>query len=366
MSNPQVMQLELADAWRNKPDDIEQRSGDGFTHNNTVRIPANSRSTSHITFHKELAMNYFKNTISIPSGLLCILTLVMYPSWVTAQDMSKYYTVMHPEKFEIDWTGFYNTMIEKTAQVRKNLPHHLDLAYGTDPKQKLDIYLPEGTNLTAAPVFLFLHGGGFREGDRAQYGAVAAPFAKHGIITAVASYRLTVDGFHYPDQPNDAKAAIKWIFENISQYGGDPNSIYVGGHSAGAILTADIGGNRNWMAEAGLPKQVLKGIVPVSAPYDMRAEGRPGEQSSYAPTPELQEQASPILHINDPAPDAIVAVGSLEKYQQSSQELVNKLQAMGGHAQYVLLDGEDHKDTALSMADEGSAIFQAVLAMIEH
>lgn len=309
-------------------------------------------------------MNFFKNSLSILLGILCAFTLIMNPSPATAQDMSKYYTVMHPEKFEIDWTSFYQTMTEKTAQVRKDLPHHLDLAYGTDPKQKLDIYLPKNKNLASAPVFLFFHGGGFREGDRAQYGAVAAPFAKHGIITAVASYRLTVDDFHYPDQPNDAKAAIKWLYENVAQYGGDPNSIYVGGHSAGAILTADIGVDRNWMAQAGLPKEILKGIVPVSAPYDMRAEGRPGEQSSYAPTPELQEQASPILHVTDPAPEAIVAVGSVEKYQESSQELVNKLKAKGSDAQYLLLDGEDHKDTALSLTNENSELFQAVLAMI--
>lgn len=311
-------------------------------------------------------MNHPKNTFSLLSGFMCVLTLALNLSEANAQDMSKYYTVMHPEKFEIDWAGFYESMSEKTAQVRKELPNHLDLSYGSNPKQKLDIYLPMGTKSNAAPVFLFLHGGGFREGDRAQYGAVAAPFAKHGIITAVASYRLTVDGFHYPDQPNDVKAAVKWLYENISQYDGDPNSIYVGGHSAGAILSADIGGNRDWMESMGLPKVILKGIVPVSGPYDMRAEGRPGERDAYATTPELRAQASPILHVENPAPNAVVAVGSLEKYQQSSQEFVAKLRANGANAQYVLLEGEDHKDTALEMVDENSTLFQAVLGMIKQ
>ena len=61
------------------------------------------------------------------------------------------------------------------------------------------------------------------------------------MITAVASYRLTGSGAHYPDQPDDVKSTVKWLFENISQYGGNPENIYVGGHSAGAILSADIG-----------------------------------------------------------------------------------------------------------------------------
>lgn len=300
------------------------------------------------------------------SRMLCVaLALAAAVPMAAAQDYSKYYTVMHPDQFEIDWTAFYQTMTDRTADVRERFPHHLDLSYGDDPKQKLDLYLPEG-ELSGAPVFLFLHGGGFREGDRANYGAVAEPFARQGIVTAVASYRLTGDGFHYPNQPDDVKKAIKWLYDNVQRYGGDPELLYVGGHSAGAILSADIGVDRRWMAAAGIPPQALRGIVPVSGPYDMRDRGRPGEQNAYAPTPELAEKASPILHIGDPAPAAVVAVGSLEPYQETSQELVAKLEAAGAEAHYLLLDGEDHKDTALSLANPDSELFQAVLGLINR
>lgn len=298
--------------------------------------------------------------------LICLLlALPMAHPHAIAQDMSTYYTVMHPDEFAIDWAAFYRTMEARTAEVRQRYPHHLDLAYGDHPKQRLDLYLPEG-EVSGAPVFLFLHGGGFREGDRAQYGAVAEPFLARGIITAVASYRLTPDGFHYPDQPDDAKRAVEWLYRHVQDYGGDPESLYVGGHSAGAILSADIGVDRGWMAGAGIPAAALKGIVPISGPYDLRQSGRPGEQSAYAPTPELRERASPVLHVGDPAPAAVVAVGSLENYQASSQELVEKLTAAGSEAAYVLLDGQDHKDTALSLADPDSPLFQAVLRMIER
>lgn len=282
-----------------------------------------------------------------------------------AQDYSTYYTVTHPDEFQIDWGAFYRTMTERTAAVRERYPHHLGLAYGDDPKQRLDLYLPQG-EVTGAPVFLFLHGGGFREGDRAQYGAVAEPFVRNGIITAVASYRLTPEGFHYPDQSNDTKAAIRWLHGRVADFGGDPERLYVGGHSAGAILSADIGVDRKWMVDAGIPASALRGIVPVSGPYDMRQGGRQGERNAYAPTAELAEQASPVLHVGDPAPLALVAVGSVEAYQESSQELVAKLEAAGADASYLLLDGEDHKDTALSLATEDSELFQAVLRMIRQ
>ena len=291
--------------------------------------------------------------------------VIFFTAPVNAQDMSQYYTVQNPDDFTIDWTGFYHRMNDLTARVREQFSHHLDLAYGDDQKQRLDLYLPEGEVLNA-PVFLFLHGGGFREGDRAHYGSVAEPFVKAGVITAVSSYRLTGSGAHYPDQPDDVKSTVKWLFENIKQHGGNPEAIYVGGHSAGAILSADIGVNRAWLVEMGMPKEILKGIIPVSGPYDVRARGeRPGEVYTYAPTPELREQASPILHVTDPVPAALVAVGSEEGYQESSAAFTEVLKEAGVDAHYLLLDGEDHADTALSLANENNELFKQALRMIQ-
>ena len=298
--------------------------------------------------------------------LLVLVVLLTFVSGAgQAQDMSEYYTVQHPEEFTIDWTGFYKSGNQRTAEIREAFPHHLDLAYGTDPKQRLDLYLP-GAKPGNAPVFLFLHGGGFREGDKAHYGFIAEPFLNNGVITAIASYRLTGAGFHYPDQPDDVKLAIRWLYENIAGYGGNPQAMYVGGHSAGAILSADIGVNRAWLAEMGMPRTIIKGIVPVSGPYDMRERGRPGERYAYAPTAELQEQASPILQIKDPVPVFLVAVGSEEKYQDSSSAFVAALKAGGVDAHYLLLDGEDHKDTVLSLANPNSELFKQILKMIQR
>jgi acetyl esterase/lipase len=116
-----------------------------------------------------------------------------------AQDASTYYTVRHPEQFKTDWAGFYRQADAATAEVRSVTRHTLDLAYGSDVKQRLDLYFP-ATATSASPVFLFFHGGGFREGDRAQYGFIAKSFTAHGIIAAIASYRLTGAGFIYPAQ----------------------------------------------------------------------------------------------------------------------------------------------------------------------
>jgi acetyl esterase/lipase len=291
--------------------------------------------------------------------LLLTVTSGVGSGLALAQDSSTYYTVMHPEEFEIDWGAFYRDAERRTAAVRKRLPHHLNQAYGEDAKQRLDLYLPEG-EVEAAPVFLFLHGGGFREGDRAQYGFVAEPFAAHGIITAVASYRLTEDGHHYPAQPEDARAAVEWLYRHVAEYGGDREAIYVGGHSAGAILAADIGVDRAWLGERGIPESALRGIAPISGSYDLRGAGR-----DYTPSAEAEALASPILHIEAPVPEVVVAVGSTEeKYLASSRNFVERLEQADVTAELVVAEGQDHRETVKALGQERSSIFRTILEMM--
>ena len=295
--------------------------------------------------------------------VLPIVVGLLLAAAATAQDRSKYYTNQHPEEFlPLDWIAFYDEIDAGTAAARKELPHHLDLAFGEDPKQKLDLYLPKG-KVEGAPTFLFLHGGGMREGDRAHYGYIARPFAANGIITAVAGYRLTTDGFDYPAQPEDAAAAVAWIHKHVEEYGGDPQRIYVGGHSAGGSLAAYLGVRGAWRQKKGIPDGVLKGLAPVSAPYDIVD----GETGAEIMTVRVVRQAgtSPTVDIDNPPPRAIVAVGSVEAYVDGSREFADKLKANDVEAEFLVLDGEDHAQTALSLGDEDSELFRAVLNMIQ-
>jgi acetyl esterase/lipase len=290
----------------------------------------------------------------------------------SAQDASKYYTVQHPELFKTDWTGFYRTIDAATAAVRAQFPHVLDLSYGQNIKQRLDLYMPK-QKVTGAPVFLFLHGGGFREGDRAQYGFIAKPFVEKGIIVAVASYRLTDPGFVYPSQVEDVRHALQWLHQNIHTYGGDGMQLYVGGHSSGGILAADVGVDRTWMKQAGIPTLALRGMVPVSAQYDLRVNDPAAANkvfwSVYAASADRQRAASPILNIRDPVPKALVAAGSTEQQEfedfvAGSMQLVKKLNDAGVKAQFMSLEGQAHKDTALALGDSSSPLSQAVVEMI--
>lgn len=279
---------------------------------------------------------------------------------VRAQDKSTYYTIQHPDEFSIDWASFYERMDEMTAQMRRELTYHLNLPFGQHPKQRLDLYLPRG-EVQNAPVFIFFHGGGFREGDRAHYGAVARGFSQHGIITAVAGYRLTSQGYQFPDQAEDARRALAWVYRHIRDYGGDPDRIFVGGHSAGAFLTAEVTVKADWLDLFGLPKDLIKGAIPVSGRYDRRLD-----DPDFVRDDALRKVASPIENISNTRARFLVAVGSPEKdYVRASREFVDTLHEKGAQAEVVVLPGLRHDQTALSLCNPESELFRATLELIQ-
>lgn len=296
---------------------------------------------------------------SLQACLSLLALLLAAP--VLAQDYTTYETVKNPARYGTIWEPFYKKANELTAKTRAELPHQLDIPFGEHPKQRLDVYQP-AKPVQGAPVLLFLHGGGFMEGDRAHYGFVAAPYAKHGIVTVVSGYRLAKNGVPYPAQSDDVKATLRWIHDNIARFGGDPRKIYLSGHSVGATLLADVSFDRRWMRAAGLAATDIKGIAAISGDYDLS----PGENVDYAPTPELEAQASPLRHIVDPPPVAVIACGTREgNMRSSSEDLDRRLSAKGVDTTLLVMDGADHKDTVLALGAIGGPLSEAVLRMIE-
>lgn len=302
-----------------------------------------------------------------PLGRIGWVSIVAFVSVLAggaeAQDYRTYATVREPAKYAINWRAFYEKAEALTDEARNALPHALDVPYAgtaSDAKQRLDLYFPAKTPV-GAPVFLFIHGGGFVEGDRRQYGYVAAPLAARGVITAVMSYRLVPN--RYPAQVEDVELAVAWLATHIAERGGDPRRIFVGGHSAGAILSALVGLRTDWQAARQLPADVVKGIVPVSGPYDLR--GLAGFVANFIPVdgPE-RVAASPLLRIAR-TPPAVVGYGEKEvPYAADSAAFVEALKARRGTATLVPLSGMAHDQTALALADAANPLTAAALALI--
>jgi acetyl esterase/lipase len=187
---------------------------------------------------------------------------------------------------------------------REPIRFELDIPYaGTgNPRQRLDLYLPKTPGAGKLPVIVFLHGGGWRYGDKASGAAQLMPFVRSGQYAGVsAGYRLT-DEAVWPAQIHDSKAAIRWIRANADKYGLAPQRIAVWGRSAGAHLALMLG------FTGDVPE--LEGDV---GPHDDLSSEVSGVVNFYGITdiPALIGQPSDIDRTDPQAPEARLVGGVL-------------------------------------------------------
>jgi arylformamidase len=275
-------------------------------------------------------------------------------------DIASFRTVKNASQFKIDWGSFYHRAWYRTLEVRRSYRCELDIPYGSHPKQILDIYYPS-TSVTNAPVLVFLHGGGFQEGDPALYGYIAPPYLEDGTIVVSAGYRLIPDAY-FPESATDIHQLVAWLYTGISQRGGNPDRMFLSGHSAGAIQTAHVTFKNRWTAASGVPADVIKGAVPVSGLFDFRA-GKWEFFRADSSTPDR------FLDGMDYVPRlSIIAYGSNENIAEFSQQgsaLGRAIESTGGAVEVMELPGEDHADTVLSLGKPGHPLCDAVRMMIK-
>jgi triacylglycerol lipase len=149
-----------------------------------------------------------------------------------------------------------------------------DIAYGSDPLQKLDVFAPDGAKGKALPVLLFVHGGGFVRGDK--HGEfypdnITLWAAKNGMVGVNIDYRLAPKD-PWPAGAKDLASAIAWTKANVARYGGDPNRIVLFGHSAGANHVADYAAHPE---VRGAEASSVEGVVMLSPAYSTTPGARP-------------------------------------------------------------------------------------------
>jgi arylformamidase len=280
-------------------------------------------------------------------------------------DPSTYWTVLNPAEQTADWGAFYANADLRTAATREELPCELDIPYGDHPRQMIDLYLPQDV-VAPAPVFVFIHGGGFREGDRAHYGFVADSFAAHGIVTVVPGYRLMPEASYF-DAVEDVRTALVWVAANIGDYGGHASGVRIGGHSAGAILAAFVGADTTWLAHRSLAPDFVRGFAAISAAYDFTTNELPSYARGRFADDDERHRASPVLNVRDPAARAVVALGSREeKYVRPSHAFAELLRRKGVDVEHVVLEGEGHDGTVLRLADSRGELFRATLGLLRE
>jgi acetyl esterase/lipase len=229
-------------------------------------------------------------------------------------------------------------------------------------KHKLDLYLPRAK--TSAPVFIFFHGGAWRTGDRALYPALGYRFAKEGIVTVVPSYRLGPKNKH-PAQVEDAAAAFAWTIQHISEFGGDTNRIYIGGHSAGGHMAALLGLDEHLLAAYKLSPKNIRGVVSLSGVFDLDIGD--SQAAVFGRDPAFRRNASPINHITSSAPPFLVTYCQWDYVPLGAQALrfSKALQKANVPVRLLFTPHENHISEVIALTHEADPTAKALLEFLQ-
>ncbi len=222
---------------------------------------------------------------------------------------------------------------------RRRLPHRVVLtrsvAYAAGARHTLDICRPR-TATAAAPVVVFFYGGSWSSGYKELYRYVAKALARRGYVAVLPDYRIYPE-VRYPDFLDDAAQAVRWIKDNAQRFGGDPDKVYVMGHSAGAHIAAMLALDATWLNKVGLaPGRDVAGLIGIAGPYDFLPleDERLIAIFGGANRPETQ----PISYVAPGAPPALLLSGARDGVvgADNSTRLADRLRAAGNDATAVL------------------------------
>lgn len=228
---------------------------------------------------------------------------------------------------------------------------HRDLAYGPDPRHRLDVFAP-AAGATRATVLVFVHGGGFVRGDK---GAPDAPFynnvglwaARSGCIGVTITYRLA-PAAPWPAGSEDVGAAVRFLRNAIERWGGDPNRIFLMGQSAGAVHVAGYVAN---------PPLNIAGAIMLSGLYDVvRAQRNPFQAAYYGEDPSRFSEQSTLGKLAATTLPCLYTVSEFDPpdFQRQAAWLVEAHTARQGRWPRVIqLPGHNHLSSVLQI---GSAL----------
>lgn len=198
---------------------------------------------------------------------------------------------------------------------------HANIAYGDHERQQLDIFTPAQRPAAPAPVVVYVHGGGFVAGERSPvpgliYDNVPTFFARNGTIGVNATYRIAPE-FKWPAGAADVGRVVTWLRQNIAEYGGDPDRIFLMGQSAGASHVATYtlvekvhGGGGPGIAGAML----LSGSYAPMDPNFSTGEPAPNQIAYYGDDLSKWDAMSPLNHVKPGHPPIFVVVAEFDPY----------------------------------------------------
>lgn len=242
---------------------------------------------------------------------------------------------------------------------------YIDAPYEND-KDKLDLYIPD--KASEAPVLVFFHGGALIRGDKAGQKHVGRRFADSGFVTICTNYRLS-PGVMHPTHTEDAASAIAWVVKNISSYGGDPQRIFVAGHSAGGYLAALVVLDPRYLEAHDLAPTLLRGVIPISGFFhvDRLAPSRP--KHVWGTDESAWVTASPSAYVSADAPPMLFLYADHDapERRKENTDIVQELKAAGhDNATSVQIADRNHTTIWQRLNADGDETSRRIVAFMRE
>jgi acetyl esterase/lipase len=248
---------------------------------------------------------------------------------------------------------------------------------------QLDVWPLPSEGAAADPIVIFVHGGGWVEGDKAtheEFPNFAEFFADQGFALVVVNYRLVDDpdspGTTYAEQTTDLAHAIAWVHEHAPEFCGDPSRIQLLGHSAGAHLVSLVAADGDDLADVDLSQDILSGVVALDVnAYDIPWSIEHGAEHDYPAAavnlPRVfgndlasQRDASPITHLSDaPLPPHLIVSapiqtgGIVQSLSRAASELyVDALVERNTEATFYEAQGATHSSLVTQLGTPGDPV----------
>jgi acetyl esterase/lipase len=206
-----------------------------------------------------------------------------------------------------------------------------DLSYGQHARQRLDVYAPTVLSDAASrPVVVFFYGGSWESGDRADYRFVAQALASQGVVAVLPDYRVYPE-VRFPDFIADGASALRWAKDHAARFGGDPDRLFVMGHSAGAHIAAMLALDPRYLRAVNMSPRQLRGMIGLAGPYDFLPLQSETLKTIFGPSDE-RWRSQPINFVDGSNPPMLLITGTDDTTVSpgNSARLAAKVRARGG------------------------------------
>jgi arylformamidase len=274
-------------------------------------------------------------------------------AWFEAQYNARNAVPQHAAIFE--------DQAAESRRVRLKLTCYLDVAYGDDASETLDVFPARGP---ARATLTFIHGGYWRSRDKADFSYLAAALCPAGFTLAVPNYALCPNA-SIEQIVRQMLAAHAWVYRNIAHDGGDPQRLLVSGHSAGGHLAAMMAACEWPQYAPDLPPDLVQGVLAISGIYDVMPLRRTSMNADLGLDENAARVVSPVTYKPTRAVPVVTAVGARESGEFRRQSALLGEHWRNCRCERIEVAGADHFSVLQALASPEGALLQALLHLAD-